>query len=563
MNYYKGDYDKSVEHYYNAIEMFDSINYLPPISSIYINLGSLFQEKKDLVRAKFFLEKAIRINNQLKDSSSLAAIYNNLGIVYKKQNKIDSAIVYYEASIAIKKAINEESSLASTLSNLGQLCTQKEEYDLALKYHIESLALERKFNNEVGVCQSYINIGETFLAKEDYNSATFYIQSGYEKAKNLNMLDNLIAATHALAMLYHKTNEHEKAFQYHILYSNYKDSLLNDRLNETIAEMDAKYENETNRKEIALLSKEKELQEAVIERQATFRIALIIGLILILVIMTIIMVAYRQKKKANELLASQKDSIELKNKEITDSINYAERIQQALLFTEESEFLKTHDNFILFLPKDIVSGDFYWINENQNYTYIAVSDCTGHGVPGAFMSMLGISFLNEITTNNQLISPAEVLNQLRDKVINNLSQKGESGTSKDGMDISLIRVNNSTKEIEWAGANNPLWIIRKKELIELKPDKQPIGYYINQQPFTNHELKLEKEDKVYLFSDGYVDQFGGESNKKFMKKRLKELFFQYAEMPINEHQLILLEQFKSWKGNNEQVDDICLIGFEV
>lgn len=563
VNYYKGDFDKSVEHYYNAIAMFDSVNYLPSISSIYINLGSLFQEKQDFERSKHFLLKAIEVNNELKDSSALAAIYNNLGIVYKKQQKIDSAIYYYEEALRLKKSLNEEQSSASTLSNLGQLQTSLKNYDLALKYHLESLSIERKFKNELGICQSYINIGEVFLAKEDFNSAAFYINNGYEKAKEIGMLDNLIASTHALSMLYHKTNDYAKAFEYHVLYSNYKDSLLNDRLNKTVAELDAKYQNEANRKEIALLNKEKELQEAVIQRQATFRIALIIGLALILVILTIIVLAYRQKKKANELLAVQKNAIEHKNKEITDSINYAERIQQALLFTEESEFLKTHDNFILYLPKDIVSGDFYWINENENFTYIAVSDCTGHGVPGAFMSMLGISFLNEITNNNELISPAEILNQLREKVITNLGQKGKLGSSKDGMDISLIRVNNSTKEIEWAGANNPLWIIRKAELIELKPDKQPIGYYIHPKPFSNHQLKLEKEDKVYLFSDGYVDQFGGESNKKFMKKRLKELFFEYAEMPIHQHQSILLEQLKTWKGTNEQVDDICMIGFEV
>lgn len=563
VNYYKGDFDEAVEHYYNAIAMFDSINYLPSISSIYINLGSLFQEKQDHNRSLYFLRKAIEVNKQLNDSSSLAAIYNNLGINYKKLNKTDSAIYFYEASIKLKKSLNEESTLASTLSNLGQLYLLLENYDLALKYHLESLSLERKFNNELGICQSYVNLGEVFLAKEDFVSAAFYINNGYEKAKELKTLDNLIASTHAMALLYEKTNDFKKAYQFHILHSNYKDSLLNERLNTTIAEMDAKFQNEANRKEIALLSKEKELQEAVIQRQATFRIALIIGLVLILVILTIIMLAYRQKKKANELLAEQKNAIEHKNKEITDSINYAERIQQALLFTEESEFLKTYDNFILYLPKDIVSGDFYWVNENNNFTYIAVADCTGHGVPGAFMSMLGISFLNEIITNNELISPAEVLNQLREKVITNLGQKGQLGTSKDGMDISLIRVNNTSKEIEWAGANNPLWIYRNAALIELKPDKQPIGYYVHPTPFTNHQLKLEKKDKIYLFSDGYVDQFGGESNKKFMKKRLKELFEQQFKTPINEQKNILVAQFKNWKGTNEQVDDICMIGFEV
>jgi serine phosphatase RsbU (regulator of sigma subunit) len=205
--------------------------------------------------------------------------------------------------------------------------------------------------------------------------------------------------------------------------------------------------------------------------------------------------------------------IEEKNKHITDSINYAKRIQEAMLKDEDhtSEHLPPH--FILFLPKDIVSGDFYWATEKEDYLYLAAADCTGHGVPGAFLTLLGTSFLNEITATDKIYSPAEILNLLRNKIVKELSN---NGSNKDGMDISMIRLNLKTKEALWAGAYNSLWILKHQsnEITEIAANKQPVGYADNMKDFTDHYIQFKSGDQFYLFTDGYADQFGGPKVKK-------------------------------------------------
>ena len=252
-----------------------------------------------------------------------------------------------------------------------------------------------------------------------------------------------------------------------------------------------------------------------------------------------------------------------KRQEIVDSIYYAKRIQDALL--KEQEYVSKHlpDHFILFKPNDIVSGDFYWGLEKQEYWYMAAADCTGHGVPGAFLTMLGTSFLNEINATPALLTPAEILNQLRERIIKDLHQTGKAGESKDCMDISLLRLNLQTKEMLWAGANNPLYYISGNELYETKPDKQPIGHADNLKPFTNHSFRLLKDEAVYIFSDGYSDQFGGPGGKKFMSKKLKETILSISALSLFEQKEKLNEIFENWKGNLQQIDDVCVIGIRV
>jgi ligand-binding sensor domain-containing protein/serine phosphatase RsbU (regulator of sigma subunit) len=266
----------------------------------------------------------------------------------------------------------------------------------------------------------------------------------------------------------------------------------------------------------------------------------------------------KQKDEAEK----QKILVEQKNKDITDSINYAKRIQIALLKEEEhvSEHLPEH--FILFKPKDIVSGDFYWSIEKEKYFYVAAVDCTGHGVPGGFMSMLGVSFLNEITSGSEILTPAEILNKLRTEILKELRQTGVDNESKDGMDISLMRMDIKTKEIQWSGANNGIYII-DSELKEILPDKQPIGYYPLMKPFTNHTFKAENNSLLYLFTDGYADQFGGPKGKKFKYRQLEDLLLTNAGKSMKEQKRILDEVFENWKGNLEQVDDVCIIGIKI
>lgn len=274
--------------------------------------------------------------------------------------------------------------------------------------------------------------------------------------------------------------------------------------------------------------------------------------------------------ESNKILATQKDIIEEKNKDITDSINYAKKIQEAILPHFELKEKLFPESFILFQPRDIVSGDFYWFNEKNGKKIIAAVDCTGHGVPGAFMSMIGNAFLNQIVNEKGITEPARILNELRELIIAALKQKGTSGENQDGMDISLIAFDEKTGLAEFAGANNPLWMIKRQlneslpEITEIKGDKQPIGIYSgNAKPFTNNIVPIEKGDTIYIFTDGYADQMGGTTGKKYKYKTFKELILSIYKLPMKEQERLTRQNINEWKGLFDQTDDILVIGIRV
>jgi serine phosphatase RsbU (regulator of sigma subunit) len=269
-------------------------------------------------------------------------------------------------------------------------------------------------------------------------------------------------------------------------------------------------------------------------------------------------------------VVSQKDEIEKKNvvledqkKEIEDSIRYARRIQTAVIPSENDLNELLPDGFVLFKPLGIVSGDFYWISRIGKKLIITAADCTGHGVPGAFMSMLGVAFLNEIVNKDQVTEPDLIMNRLRDKVIDALQQQGITGEAKDGMDISIICIDEEVNKLQYAGAFNPLLYIRNGELIETEADRMPIAFYDIMRPFTRHEMSLEKGDSFYIFSDGFMDQFGGPDGKKINMKRFKNMLLDIYKYPMRTQKEMLNKNFEEWKGDLNQVDDIVIIGIVI
>jgi serine phosphatase RsbU (regulator of sigma subunit) len=355
-------------------------------------------------------------------------------------------------------------------------------------------------------------------------------------------------------------------------------------------------------KEILLLKKEQELQDAIVnEQKAKINanrnrlIFISFGGLLMLILAFVSFRAYHQKRKDNEIIIKQKDEVEKQKdeitaqrdeietqrdhvmqqkQEITDSINYAQIIQRAVLPEEELITKALPDHFILFKPRDIVSGDFYWFKQIKNHAVIVAADCTGHGVPGAFMSMLGISFLNEIVSKSRFDSAGEILNRLRHKVKTSLKQRGEKGESKDGMDIALCIVDLEYNMLQYAGAYNPLLIVRpngeQPELIEVKANRQPIAIHMKEEDFKTNEIQLQKDDTFYIFSDGYIDQFGGEKGQKFKTKHFKNLLLSINDKSIAEQKEILDETIESWRSNpgingvpHEQVDDILVVGVRI
>ncbi len=299
---------------------------------------------------------------------------------------------------------------------------------------------------------------------------------------------------------------------------------------------------------------------------------LILGGFLLLAVCLIILFQTRSLVKTRKLLKEKerelentekrKDELEFRDKNMTDSLVYAQRIQEALLPSED--YFRTHfrESFIFFRPKDIVSGDFYWIGEKDDRIFIAGADCTGHGVPGAFMSMLGVSLLNEIILNKKITQPGLVLNILRENIIQSLKQVVQTSGVKDGMDMCVCLIDFNNNKMQFAGANNPLWMFVNGQLNEIKGDKMPVAIHDNMPPFTNHTVDLKKGDTFYIFSDGYADQFGGEENKKFMFRRFRYLLLTINRFPLEDQKSILEENIRSWQGSNAQVDDILIIGFK-
>lgn len=264
----------------------------------------------------------------------------------------------------------------------------------------------------------------------------------------------------------------------------------------------------------------------------------------------------------NEL--KQREIIIKKNKEIMADIRYASRIQHAILPSLEFIHKNTKEYFILHQPKSHVSGDFYWMSNTGNKKIIAVGDCTGHGLSGALMHMLGSVYLNEIVSKNNFETASDILNQLRDHIMNSLNQTGESGEAQDGLDIALCVIDCEQKKLQFSGANNPLYIIRNKELIEIKGDRMPVGIHINfDKPFTNHLIDIESDDKLYLFSDGFADQFGGPHGKKFRYKQFKELLVDISDNPMSIQKEMLNNAHDKWRGSLDQIDDILVFGIKI
>lgn len=323
-------------------------------------------------------------------------------------------------------------------------------------------------------------------------------------------------------------------------------------------------------------------QEGILIRQlkeiGMQRVILTLFMIVIALIVIIAYVLYRsyyQKKNSvkqlseqNLIVSAQKEQIEKILFELTASIRYAYRIQNAVLPKEQS--IRKHipgDYFVLYQPKDIVSGDFFFVDQRNDWTLVAVADCTGHGVPGAFVSMLCISLLNEIVRQQEVLKASIILNELREKVINSLQQRGIQGEQMDGMDISLLLINAKTLQCQWSGANNPLYLVSSNKLKEFKPDKRPISIYPDMQEFTNHDIKVKKGDMLYLFTDGYPDQFGGAKGKKFMSKNFKSLIAENAHRTMEEQNQVLHSTMEEWKNTDEvtyeQIDDITVLGIRI
>lgn len=469
----------------------------------------------------------------------------------------EKSIDFYNKALEIFKETKDENEIALVSSNLGATYSWARNWSRATKFLSDGLQIARRLNLPYAKVNILFTLGESNLRQKNTAQAEENFLECLKLSKELELKDTERYCYERLSKLYELIGDIQKALTYHKLSVKIKDEMFSEKSQKAITEMQTKYE--TEKKDLAI-----NLQESVIKRQKLTIIGAVVGAILILLVALLMVKMFLEKKKANRILEEKNELITEQKKEITDSIRYASRIQRAILPSDEVMRTNLPEHFVLYLPRDIVSGDFFWMSQRGGKIVIVAADCTGHGVPGAFMSMLGVSFLYEIVNKEGIMQPASILNFLRDHVKHTLSQTGKKDEAKDGMDISLCVFDPHERKLEWAGAYNPLYLIRNGELTEYKADKMPIAIHMNDHlPFTNNEIPIQKGDTFYISSDGYSDQFGGEEGRKFMSKKYKEMLLQIWNKPMDEQKEIIHKAHLDWKGHHEQVDDILVMGVRV
>jgi serine phosphatase RsbU (regulator of sigma subunit)/Tfp pilus assembly protein PilF len=526
------------------------------------NIGTIYRSLKEYKKAIRFYEKSFAI---FKDSAAAPETFNNIGLCYSDLGEKDKAMRYFELSLKFSNSPDHQLNKANTLLNLADLYFEKKDHGNAMHYFSQALETNEKIDNPHGVSYSYCRISNLLRREKKYAEALLAARKGYSIAKKNDLLYNLQETSRSLYNI-HKEQKHlDSALYYYELYNTYVDQYTKQTNREELLRKQFYYEYQ-NKEELAAARHKKQLEVAS-EKNKRQRIVLISVLVFflgMLIFVFFVVKSYRRTKKMNQIIEMQKKEVEHKNREILDSISYAKRIQTAILPPDSYFKSKFKQSFILYMPKDIVAGDFYWLEERGGQILFAVADCTGHGVPGAMVSVVCHNALNRCIREFNLTKPNEILNKTREIIIHEFEKSREE--VKDGMDISLCCLDLVSMKITWAGANNPLCIIRNKELIEFKGDKQPIGNYSFSKSFSLHEFQLQKDDVIYLFSDGYIDQFGGTSpvnGKKFKSRRLKTLLSAIAELDTAEQKTILEDEFHQWKGSLDQVDDICIIGIKI
>jgi serine phosphatase RsbU (regulator of sigma subunit) len=530
--------DSALKYYNKALIYFQKIGNDKGIGKVYQSFSLVKRTNGDLEGAIADNKKALEIYEKINWILGLVNINNNISNLYIDLKKTDLALIHSRKAFALSLALNDSIKYFNMMMQLGVRFNDAAKYDSSLIYLKGPLSFfERNgFNNYLLILNS--NLANVYWKLNKNTTQTkHYLYKSLEYSNLAGTTDNIKHIYRDLAMCYifeKKTDSAEVYF--------FKTLAINDSINfqkglEVTKELETKYE--TEKKELQITNQTFEIEAKEKQNQQKSLIILFGTLALLGTGFFAVMafINFRKAKKANLIIENQKMEVELKNEEIThqkdlvdekqkeiiDSINYAKRIQQAVLTGEDVWNKISKEYFILFKPKDIVSGDFYWAyNTPNNRSIFCLADCTGHGVPGGFMSMLGNSFLNEIVVENKIFKADQILNKLRSKIIHALEQKG--GTQqKDGMDMSLCVWNKLDNTLEFAGANNPLWLLRGKELQEYKADKMPIGLYLETEtPFSSVTIQLQTGDIIYLSTDGYADQFGGPKGKKLKYKPLIE-----------------------------------------
>lgn len=598
------EYDSSVYYNKQGISVAGKLNDTLQQAKLYCNLGKTYFESDNLVASLSAFKKASHLSVLLKNDLLKATSFRGIGVCYDKMENAEFALKYHKMAMYIDQRIDSPKDLAMDYNNIAAAYMDLDKFEEANSYYEKTIAIYRSigmvgeelgvvYNNQASVqvdqenhqkaLPLFFKAKQQFLLSKDQSSVPFVnmnIASSYLKLNNIQMarsyIDSALAklkiqnnprltinAQLILGEILMKENKHKEAAALILKTYNEKDSLESSFQKRELEELEIKFQ--TKEKDIKLKQSEAErkkkdselsLQKSINERRKLFVFSLSgIGLLLFFLFLNVRRSNIRTKH-ANLLIEHQ-------NKEITASIRYAQNIQNAIL--PPTSMIKSWfpNHFILYKPKDIVAGDFYWFEKVNDLLFFATADCTGHGVPGAMVSVVCHNALNQAVREHGLKDTCEILNKTRELVIQTFEKSNEN--IKDGMDISLCALDQKTNTLQFSGANNSLIIFRKEqhELVKLKADRQAIGYAEELKPFTSQSISLLTGDRIYALSDGFADQFGKQTGKKYKSKRLEEFLFSIQNQTVDLQYRSLEVEFENWKGNNEQTDDVCILCVEV
>ncbi len=577
VSYLKGKYQESFELHKKSIKLFELTNDKRKMA---MAMASMAYEgkKRNLNGSISLMREAIQILKVNNITDGLPAVIDNYGVLFELKGDLDSALYFYNSALHLKRTTSDSLGIPYSLNNIAGIYFMQGKYKEGLKIMEESNAIRKSLKDYMGLIWNEFSMGEMYINKNNYSDAAPHIRTSLKYSIDYSYPDLIARNAKYLASILSQYKKFDSAYYYFNMFHELNDSIYNANKQNQLLEMESIYESDKKSFQIKALNDENILKQNEIEKKRNSLYFFIILSFILIFAGVFIYRAYNQKNKANIIIQEQKNEVEKqkqiieeKQKEILDSIQYAKRIQYTLLAHDsllkenlrekENHQSFTNDYFVLFKPKDIVSGDFYWATKHANHFYLAVCDSTGHGVPGAFMSLLNISFLNEAISEKGIHQPNEVLNYVRNRLIESISKDG----AQDGMDGILLRLanENGVISIDYAAANNPPILLCSNTLTSLPYDKMPIGKSIKTDNFVNYKINTSAGDMLYLYTDGYADQFGGLKGKKFKYKQLNELLLANADKPVDIQKQLLTKVFDDWKGNLEQVDDVCIIGLRV
>ena len=563
INYLEDNYVQAVNYYTVAFENYQHLNSLQGMGNALNCMADVYFHEENYEKAIAKYNAAIELFVQAEDILGQANCYRQLGDIKIETKQLDEALTTFKIAIGFYDQIGSRHGLAACNRSIGDINFELGNYVIAQNKFNESLAEYRKLSNKLGIVNCHYGMSKMYVSLGEYNKAIICSDTVMSEATRLKIPDIRKEAAEIYSKAYAGLGDYEKAHKYEQLFHHLKDSINSKASIQKVTQLQMQFDFDQSQREQKLIQEKKALAfDMELERQKTYKHIFIGAIAIVLLFMGLLFKNYLIKRKSNIALSEKNIIITEKNKEITESIEYAEQIQTAIMKSNDFFSNSFSEHFILFQPRDNIGGDFYWMHETKDGKIIwTVSDCTGHGVPGALMSMVGISLLNYVVVEKKIVDPEEILSQLRNEIVKVLQQKDGTLSPKDGMDMGVCVLDKSSLKLSFSGSYNPMYIVRNQELIEKRGARFTVGLSRKMEKrFGKEELQLIKGDKIYLLTDGYADQFGGESGKKYKYKALKETLLGLKNVSLKEQGEILENNFETWRVGYAQIDDVCIVG---